>query len=667
MIHNWFRRYAFSTPKFPKRRGGIPPEKVRLGVEVLEDRSLPSSVPLDPSFGTGGVVVDSFSQDYDQAERVAVQRDGKIVVAGTAQNSFFAVPVSVFVARYNPDGSLDTGFGQGGVVTFNQNRSDNVLALVLQRDGKILVSGSVTGPAQVESSIFVARLNADGSPDSTFNSSLAAGLGTDLTAGEADGLALQSDGKIIVAATSTLLGMREIIVARLNTDGQLDTTFGQGGKVETQPDGFAGGVVVQSDDKIVVAGNVPAGTDRDYVVLRLLADGRPDSTFGTGGVVTTDFAGGFDTPTGLLLQRDGKLIVTGSSRTASNITETALLRYTTTGGLDPTFGNGGKVANTAVLGARGALQVDGKLVIAGTATRADRSEFNQVLGLARFNPDGSLDGTYGNGGIVITVMPATLFHQQSAAMDVAVQGDGNIMAVGAVTGQATTSPGTMVISAHSVVARYLAVDTRPPSQRFVASVYEDLLGRPAEAAGLASWAGLIDRGISRFDVVRAIENSPEYRVAEVRQAYEMILQRLPDGSGLNTWTLFLAQGGTLVQLEALLLGSAEYYARFGQNNPTTFLQQLYAVALNRPIDPTGQAVWSQALAAGASPVAVALAVLLSPEAAALRVRLLYLHLLERNPDPTGLAMFTQALQAGVPDDVVIALIASSQEYYNRAQ
>jgi uncharacterized delta-60 repeat protein len=663
MTLSWLR----SRANVPSHRRSERTLRTRLRVEALEDRTLLAAQPLDPSFGVGGLVVSTFSPSSEAASRVAVQPDGKIVVAGgTAVNSP-TVNTALTLGRYNPDGSLDATFGQNGVVTlassmFAPGLFQSPTGLVLQGDGKIVVSGTDTARSAISASILLRRFNADGSPDASFNGNLSFGTSSEL----AGGLALQPDGKLIVAATVAASTQdQKIAVARLDADGQPDPTFGVNGKVVTTVAGFVAGVAVQPDGRIVVGGSViGTGTLPDYAVLRLLANGTPDVTFGTAGVVTTDFAGGFDNPTGILLQPDGKILLTGSSRTATVPAELALLRYTTTGTLDATFGNGGKVSSTTVATGRAALQVDGKIVVAGTVTRPDRSEFNETFGVARFNPDGSPDITFGNGGVVTTLVPERLFHQQSQAMDVVVQADGKIVATGSAFGEPSVQDND---PSDSVVARYLAVDTRPLSQRFVASLYQDLLQRPAEAGGLTFWSGLLDQGASRFDVARAIQNSPEYREVLVRDAYRRLLLRLPDASGQATWTQFLAQGGTEEQLKASLLGSEEYFTRFGLSNNDVFLEALYHNTLNRSVDDSGKATWGAVLASGAPRAAVALALLRSREADMLVVQGLYQRLLGRPADDSGLNAFTDALQRGIPDDVAAAVLAASQEYFDRAQ
>ena len=139
-----------------------------------------------------------------------------------------------------------------------------------------------------------------------------------------------------------------------------------------------------------------------------------------------------------------------------------------------------------------------------------------------------------------------------------------------------------------------------PNQSYVAALYQDLLHRDADAAGLAAWSGLLDQGVSRMQVALDIEQSPEYRQDEIQSLYTHYLLRQADPAGLAAFTNFLAQGGTLEQVAADIVGSPEYYQTRGGGTIQGFLTALYEDVLGRSIDPNGQSVFGQALAAGAT-------------------------------------------------------------------
>ncbi|MEU7304371.1 calcium-binding protein [Streptomyces sp. NPDC007206] len=270
---------------------------------------------LDPSFGGGDGRVFTDFGDPEEAEDVAVQPDGKIVAAGY-------VGGDAAVARYNPDGSLDTTFSGDGMVTTRLGSSPeeggDARALVLQPDGKIVIAGEV-GTTRFD--FVLVRYTSGGSLDTGFGSN---GIQrTDFgDYDSAEALAVQSDGKIVAAGG----GGGGVAVARYNTTGTLDPSFDGDGLVVT-PGASGQDMKLQSDGRIVVAGSGPGG----FKVLRYDTNGSLDTGFGTGGQVTTGF-GGSDAAHGLALQSDGKIVAAGQGGPDSDF---ALARYQGGGGTPP--------------------------------------------------------------------------------------------------------------------------------------------------------------------------------------------------------------------------------------------------------------------------------------------------------------------------------------------
>jgi uncharacterized delta-60 repeat protein len=608
---------------------------------------------LDSSFGTGGKVTTVFQGTVDsQGQAVALQPDGKIVVVGgstgTADNDFD-------LARYNPDGSLDVTFGAGGrIITDFGSAMDMAHGVVVQKDGRIVVVGTTMN------GFAVARYNVDGSLDGTFGSSgkVITDFGN-LGAG-AFGVVVQADGRLVVVGTDG----KDFALVRYNPDGSLDATFGTGGKVTTDFAGrmdSASGVVLQPDGKIVAVGSTSVLIGHffsaDFALARYNPDGSLDSTFGTGGTATVS-SGSLRLTPGVALQADGRIVVAGSVSGGGGTF--AVLRFTASGSLDSTFGTGGKVTtgfgnfdNAHAV----AIQADGKIVAAGE-TRTIGSPTGGFA-LARYNPDGSLDVTFGNGGKAIT----TFGGLGDAAAGIVIQTDGKIVAAGTKGGNADAL--TPTDHTAFAVARYVGMAAGPSNQNFVAQVYLDLLQRQAEPAGLAFWTGLLNQGTSRTDVVRQIEASTEYRQKEVRQLYQQFLHRPADPFGLNAFTTLLATVATVEQVASALAGSPEYFKNQGGGTNDGFLAALYRDALNRPIDPTGQAAFSQALNAGISRGDVAAAIFGSTEYQQDLVQGWYQRFLRRAADPTGLSFFTNALHQGTRDEEVIAAIVGSPEYFSR--
>ncbi|MEW6681846.1 MAG: HYR domain-containing protein [Nitrospirota bacterium] len=392
----------------------------------------PSSTPvvlraggLDPTFGTGGKVVTDFGLGDDRVYALAIQSNGKIVVAGCSNCS--AAP-DFAVARYNPDGSLDSSFGVGGKVTTDFGATnDYAYAISPQADGKLVVAGS---SADV---IALARYNPDGSLDTSFGTS-----GKVLTSigpygiGYARDLAIQADGKIVAAGSTNMgggPGMESYAFAavRYNPDGSVDAGFGASGKVITSFGGFvaqAFTVDLETGGKIVLMGTacqmitLPGGV----ALARYNPDGSLDSTFGSNGTVTGVGPGIWCTGGDGTIQTDGKIVVAVTSFNNYDFDFT-LARYTSDGSLDAPFGTGGIV--TTQFSASGdvpygiALQQDGKIVAAGYQNNG------ATFALARYSSNGTLDNSFGSGGTVTTE-----FALEAIATDLAIQADGRLVAAG---------------------------------------------------------------------------------------------------------------------------------------------------------------------------------------------------------------------------------------------
>ena len=293
---------------------------------------------LDTTFGTGGIVTTDIGNVDNASFALAIQpADGKLIAAGSSINGMnddFAV------VRYNTNGTLDNTFGTGGIVTTNfaGNSFDYIEAVALQPDGKIVAAGSLFNGS---SFLFaLARYNTNGTLDDTF------GTGGRVTTSftNVDDLAramvLQPDGKIIVAGEADT----DIVVARYNSNGTLDTTFDGDGKAITSIGLFdaAYDVALQPDGKIVIAGEAGDGNNSDFVAARYESTGSLDLTFDGDGIVTTPIGSSNEIATAISLQSNGKIIVGGFSFNGGN-DDFALVRYNSNGTLDSSFGTGGKV------------------------------------------------------------------------------------------------------------------------------------------------------------------------------------------------------------------------------------------------------------------------------------------------------------------------------------
>ena len=283
----------------------------------------------------------------DSGRSIALQQDGKMVVAGESSgggDGGFAV------VRYNADGSLDASFGGDGRVTTDFGGFETASSVALQSDGKIVVAGGALSFSTVWFDFALVRYNIDGSLDTTFDGD--GMVTTDFGGWDRVGnVTIDSDGRILVAGYTgvTASGGGDFALVRYNNTGSLDATFGTGGKVITDLGGedYDNSVVVHQGNKIVVIGETAISSSgaSDFALVRYNDDGTLDSSFGVGGQVITDF-GLRDFASSATVQSDGKIIVAGwsdSSAGGSGSEDVVLVRYNTDGSLDASFGTDGKI------------------------------------------------------------------------------------------------------------------------------------------------------------------------------------------------------------------------------------------------------------------------------------------------------------------------------------
>ncbi len=372
---------------------------------------------LDTTFNGTGKVTTPIGSNDDLATSVAMQPDGKTVVAGYARiaNNDFAV------TRYNTNGTLDTTFnGTGKVTTPVGTSSDQAYSVALQTDGKIVVAGYALIGSSLD--FAVVRYNSDGTLDTTFNGT---GKVTTAFAGFDDqpySVAIQSDGKIVAAGYSYDGAKENFALVRYNSNGTLDTTFNGTGKVTT-PIGsgsdLAQGVAIQGG-KIVAAGYTSVGSSHDFAVVRYNTDGTLDTTFNGTGKVTTPIGSGSDLAHAVAIQTDGRIVAAGTA-SANGF---AIVRYNDDGTLDTTFNGTGKFTT----GGPGdtaygiGIQADGKLLATGQAFNIGTVDFATV----RLNTNGTLDTTFNATGRVLTGVGSS----DDLASSVAIQTNGRIVVAG---------------------------------------------------------------------------------------------------------------------------------------------------------------------------------------------------------------------------------------------
>jgi uncharacterized delta-60 repeat protein len=345
---------------------------------------------VDTSFGglgTGTVETDiAGGAQQEQARAIAVQSDGRIVVAGEARPAGGGQELRMALVRYNSDGSLDATFGNGGKV-FATSAVGRIFAIALEPDGRIVVAGDVPRPGVGDDfgDVMIARYLPNGVLDPSFGTGGRTEVDITGTTDLGRNLLRLPDGSYVVSGDSIGAFSEPTAVARFTSSGQLDTGFGQQGKLAIPGMLVGQGLALQSDGKLLLAGSVGAGSAARFAVLRLNADGSTDTSFGTAGLVSVTIAGNNERARSVAVQADGRIVVAGGSGAAAR--NFAVARLLPDGSLDTSFVGTGSVAvdffQARDEAERVLIQPDGRILLGGWAR-----DLSNVLGyaLARLNP-----------------------------------------------------------------------------------------------------------------------------------------------------------------------------------------------------------------------------------------------------------------------------------------
>ena len=431
-------------------------------ITIIARNSATQAAPgdLDPAWGNGGIVITSFANlgTPETPQVLHTQADGKVIATGYARDSSGAI-VTSFIARYNPNGTLDSSFGIGGKVLAPLNVGEYFYVSALQPDGKIVAAGykQIDG----DRDFTVARYNSNGTLDAAFGAGGKVVTTVGSSVDEINDLLLQPDGKIIAVGHSFVTNNGfDFAVVRYNPAGTLDTTFGTGGKVVigiTSGDDIVDdpSALLQPDGKIVVGG-YGGVSNTDFELVRLLPNGTLDASFGVGGKVITALSGNDDSLYDLALQPDGKIIAVGHANYSGNLNDsTALVRYNPNGSLDTTFAANGlltvPLSSGYYVGNSVAVQPNGKILAFGFGNVGTSGAVG--FAVARYNADGSPDTSFGTGGRVITKIGANDF---SYGFAIALQPNGKIIAAGSTSGETNGS----------AIVRYLGDATAQGATQF---------------------------------------------------------------------------------------------------------------------------------------------------------------------------------------------------------
>lgn len=429
----------------------------KLALEPLEQRQMLNTAPLvqfnppgfgfDPSFGASGTVLTPIADGGARVASIVLEADGKILAGGTAQSG----GQSVFaLAQYNPDGTLDATFGVGGIVTTTMGAGDASLAKVaIQTDGRIVAAGTASTAAGIRE-VAVAQYNADGQLDPTFADHgrlLVSVQGADTLVG---GMAIQSDGKIVVGGTwlggGSVDNYGQDLFLRCNSDGTLDSTWNGGGTLIIQPpwsfrpvyDSLLS-VAVQSDGKIVALVDALATGGGPTALIRCMPNGSLDTSFGTNGRANTGVVAWSSYSGDMTIQADGKLVA-GLNESGYPYICT-LVRFNQDGSIDATILDAITSDRRLTYNAVG-MQANGQIVVAGMYPPGPYESQN-FMSIARYNADFTLDQAFGDRGLFVTPL-------EGGANSVAIQPDGKVIAAGGSNGlftlfRAEASPPTLII------------------------------------------------------------------------------------------------------------------------------------------------------------------------------------------------------------------------------
>ncbi len=388
---------------------------------------------FDNNFGNNGIDIPQTNAVNSGFWSLSLQTDNKIIVTGWAYTDAES-PSDISIIRFFENGEMDTSFNSSGTFSVGNGTWEDAYSSAIQSDGKILVAGRYFNGRSWD--FIIIRFNEDGSLDSSFNGK---GYFTKDFFGKDDrcfSIDIQSDGKIVACGFAENFNW-DFAIIRLNTDGTIDSAFGNNGSKVINIGSYndvAFSLKAQKDGKIIVCGWTYIFGSWDFALVRLNSDGTFDNSFGSTGIVTTDYHHLYNTAHSIDIQSDGKYIAAGYTNKPGFLdTDIMLVRYNTDGSIDRSFGKDGIVLidNDSADDFAWVLKTDNydKILVGGIAT----INGTKNLLIAKLNSDGSSDISFGDRGI----FTYRIFGHDEEIRDLLIQRDGKILLAGYFSDQKT--------------------------------------------------------------------------------------------------------------------------------------------------------------------------------------------------------------------------------------
>ena len=396
---------------------------ILINLVILSSKIYSQPGSLDNTFGNKGILIESVGKGSDYGKAVSLNKDGKIILAGYSHNG---TNYDFVLAQFKENGTFDSSFGINGFTTVAiGSDNDYAYTLALQPDGKILMAGASKNVSDYDFSL--ARFNFNGSLDTSFSKDGKLTLSFGSMDDVAYSIAVQADNKIVAAGlTKTSIG-ESFALARFLSNGTIDTSFSNDGKLTTSfgtnfiDEGIS--MAIQKDNKILVGGNTGPSSISYFGLVRYLSNGSLDTAFSNDGLLTTDF-GNKAYLRAIAIQSDGKIVASGT--VFNGVTyDFGLVRYNKNGSIDNSFDNDGKII-TSISDGEGTdgayaivIQTDGRIILAGDAQVGNGFQ----IGMIRYNKNGSVDTDFGTDGIVRT----NVYGKNDKPYSIALQSDGKII------------------------------------------------------------------------------------------------------------------------------------------------------------------------------------------------------------------------------------------------